>query len=78
MINEFYQYLTTASLDDSNKNVIESLLNGMYYFNHTDPFKLYDSQLQELIKKFNIDVPNDHVKNVIELYQKINLDITKI
>lgn len=71
MINEFYKYLTSASLDDSNRNVIESLLNGMYYLNYADPFKAYNAELQVLINKFNIDVPNDHVKNVIGIHKKI-------
>lgn len=71
MIGVYYQYLTSASLDDSNKSVVESLLNGMYYLNYADPFKVYNTELHRLIEKFNIDVPNDHVKNVIEMHKKI-------
>ncbi len=78
MIDVYCKYLTDNELTDENKLVIESLLNAVYYLNYIDPFKLYDSQVTRLIERFGLPIPNQHILNAIELYQKINLDITKI
>lgn len=71
MLDVFYSYLSKVELDDTNSDIIESLMNGMYYLNFVDPFKEYDNRISELTVKFNMEVPNEHVKNTIEIYKKL-------